>query len=109
MQLLEWAVFVLIIVLILILIACLILYRRIIAMLDAKAVNERRIYVHETGAEAYSFAESMQPESSKAEKLERAVDYMRRQFQQRHIPFDYEQARAVIEKAALSYSRERSS
>lgn len=77
------------------------LYGRIRAILEAKLVNERRVYVHETGAEAYAFAESLQPEANRAEKLERAVDYMRRQYLQRRIPFDYEQARAVIEKAAM--------
>jgi hypothetical protein len=76
------------------------LSRRAAELLEAKTMNEKLFYVHETGEEAYSYAESMQPDSNKAERLEYAIEYMRRQCQERRFPFDYEQARAVIEKAA---------
>jgi len=76
------------------------LCRRAAELLEAKTINEKRVYVHETGDEAYAYAESLQPDAGKAELLERAVDYMRRQYQERRFPFDYEQARAVIEQAA---------
>ena len=79
---------------------------RLALLIGAKLANERRIYIQATGVEAYAFAASMHPDSGRAEKLEGAVVYMRRQFEQRHIPFDYEQARAVIEQAALELARE---
>lgn len=77
------------------------MYRWIASLLRAKAMNEMRSYIDETGKEAYSFARSLHPQSDPAETLERAVDYMRRQFAERRVHFDYEHARAVIEKAAL--------
>jgi hypothetical protein len=86
--------------------ALVVLCMRVIALLEAKIINEKRSYVQAAGMEAYAFAESMHPESGKAEKLERAVEYMRRQFEQRHISFDYEQVRAVIERAALELARD---
>jgi len=95
-------------VMIIFVVALLGLCRRAADLLEARTINEKRVYVHETGEEAYSYAESMQPDSGKAELLERAVDYMRRQYQQRRVPFDYEQARAVIEKASWRRDRERS-
>lgn len=100
--LLSWTVFGLIIMAILVLFTLLDLYRRLIMMIEVKLVNEWRMYVSATGEEAYAFAESIQPEASAAKKLETAVDYMRRQFQQRKVAFDYEQARAVIERAAVA-------
>ena len=97
----EIALLLLIVMIIIWLAAGLSMYRRIAELLDARTHNEKRIYVHETGEEAVAYAESMGPNSGREKHLERAVDYMRRQFQERQLPFDYEQARAVIEKAAL--------
>lgn len=97
----EIALLLLIVMIIIWLAAGLSMYRRIAELLDARTHNEKRIYVHETGEEAVAYAESMEPNSGREKHLERAVDYMRRQFQERQLPFDYEQARAVIEKAAL--------
>lgn len=70
------------------------MYKRIAALLTAKAMNELRIYVDETGKEAYAFAKSMHPDAGQAERLERAVEYMQRQFAGRSVHFDYEHARA---------------
>jgi len=90
----------LLLALIIFVVALLGLCRKAISLLEAKTTNENRVFVKETGVEAYSYAESIQQESGKAELLEHAVDYMRRQYQQRRFPFDYEQARAVIEQAS---------
>lgn len=99
-QFLDVVLIILIFFVIILIAFALSMYGRIAALLRAKTMNEMRIYIDETGKEAYAFAKSLHPYSGPAETLERAVEYMQRQFAERSIHFDYEHARAVIEKAA---------
>lgn len=105
----EWAMLLLVLVICIFMIVLLVLCFRLFTLLDAKTINEKRAHVLATGAEAYAFAESIDPEAGKSEKFEQAIDYMRRQFELRGVPFDYEHARAVIEQAASRFSHKQPS